>query len=56
MFEFILKDDFLPIYTHQQYSKMFKDTSMVMELSPDKRKSVSGKSTSPFMSPLRMSV
>jgi hypothetical protein len=25
MFEFLLKDEFLPIYAHQSYSKMFKD-------------------------------
>jgi len=40
MFEFMLKDEFLPIYTHPQYTKIFKDTSILMELSPDKRKSV----------------
>jgi hypothetical protein len=40
MFEFLIKDEFLPIYTHQAYSKIFKDTSITMELSPDKRKSV----------------
>lgn len=40
MFEFLIKDEFLPIYTHHQYTKCFKDTSITMELSPDKRKSV----------------
>ena len=39
MFEFLLKDEFLPIYVHQSYSKMFKDTSVMVELSPDRRKS-----------------
>lgn len=48
MFEFNLKEDFLPIYTHSQYSKMFKDTSMVMEMSPDRRKS-----TAKGQSPMR---
>jgi hypothetical protein len=39
MFEFLLKDEFLPIYAHQSYSKMFKDQSVMVELSPDRRKS-----------------
>ena len=44
MFEFLIKDEFLPIYTHNQYAKIFKDTSISMELSPDKRRSVGKKS------------
>ena len=36
MFELFLQDEFLPIYSHQQYSKMFKDSSLAMELSPRK--------------------
>jgi hypothetical protein len=52
MFEFIIKDEFLPIYTHQQYNKIFKDTSISMELSPGKR-SVGKKSQ---MSPFRDSM
>lgn len=47
MFEFNLKEEFLPIYTHSQYSKMFKDTSMVMEMSPDRRRS-NAKGSSPL--------
>jgi uncharacterized protein YqkB len=35
MFEIALKDEFLPIYTHQMYSKMFKDTSMTIDYSPN---------------------
>ena len=42
LFELILKDDFLPIYTHQSYSKVFKDTSIVMQASPEKRRSSVG--------------
>ncbi|CDW72924.1 UNKNOWN [Stylonychia lemnae] len=42
LFELILKDEFLPIYTHQAYTKVFKDTSVVMEVSPDKRRSSVG--------------
>ena len=37
IFEFQLKDEFLPIYTHQYYTKIFKETSISMELSPRKR-------------------
>lgn len=47
MFEFDLKDEFLPIYLHGQYLKMFKDTSMTMELSPNPNKSFS-KGASPI--------
>ena len=39
LFEFVLKDDFLPIYLHSQYSKIFCDSSKVMEISPDRRRS-----------------
>jgi hypothetical protein len=39
MFEILLKDDFLPVFTHLQYTKMFKESSMVMESSPNKRNS-----------------
>ena len=42
MFEFLLKDEFLPIYTHQSYTKIFKDTSIVMEMSPGKKNSGKG--------------
>lgn len=38
MFEFVLKDEFLPIYTHQSYARIFKESSMVMEMSPGKSK------------------
>ena len=38
MFELFLKDEFLPIYTHGSYTRMFKDTSMAMDLSPTKKK------------------
>ena len=37
MLEFLLKDEFLPIYTHQQYSKKFKDTSVAVSMSPDRK-------------------
>jgi hypothetical protein len=40
MIEFFIKDNFLPIYTHQQYSKAFKDQSLMMEKSPGKRSSM----------------
>lgn len=50
MFEFLMKDEFLPIYTHNSYTKIFKDTSITMELSPNKRRSVGKNST---MSPFR---
>jgi len=33
-----LKDEFLPLYTHQAYSKVYKETSMTMEMSPDKKR------------------
>lgn len=42
MFELFLKDEFLPIYTHIQYARMFKDTSIAMEISP--KRSVNKKS------------
>ena len=51
LFEFQIKDEFLPIYTHQSYSKMFKDTSVACEFSP--RKSINKKSV---MSPARTSI
>lgn len=51
MFEFLLKDEFLPIYTHHSYTKIFKDTSISMELSPDKRRSTISKRSQ--MSPFR---
>jgi hypothetical protein len=41
MFEFLLKDDFLPIYTHHNYLRMFKDSSIAMDISPDRRRSTS---------------
>jgi hypothetical protein len=50
MFEFALKDDFLPIYTHAQYFKIFKDTSMAMEMSPNRRSTAGKQST---LSPAR---
>ncbi len=31
--EILLKDEFLPIYTHDQYSKVFRDSSMAMDVS-----------------------
>jgi hypothetical protein len=37
LLEFELKDEFLPIYTHAHYTKMFKETSITMELSPNKK-------------------
>lgn len=39
MFEFFIKDEFLPILTHMEYTKAFKDQSVVMEKSPAKRSS-----------------
>lgn len=54
MFEFIIKDEFLPIYTHMQYTKIFKESSISMELSPDKRRSGIGKNSK--MSPFRDSM
>ena len=49
MFEFFVKDDFLPIYTHAEYSKAFKDQSVIMEKSPNKRNTMhdSSKLSSP---------
>jgi len=41
MFEFILKDDFLPIYTNHNYLRMFKDSSIAMDISPDRKRSTS---------------
>ena len=41
LLEVQLKDDFLPIYLHQSYSKVFRDTSVVMGMSPDKRRTSS---------------
>ena len=54
MFEFILKDDFLPIYTHHNYLRIFKDTSIAMDMSPDRRRSTSNmmSSSSPRKSTL----
>jgi hypothetical protein len=45
-FEIDLKDEFLPIYTHLQYVRMFKETSMTIDVSPDKRRSMNKKSVS----------
>lgn len=42
LLEIILKDEFLPIYTHQQYTKMFNDASVAFEvsqMSPNKKRS-----------------
>jgi hypothetical protein len=46
MFEFHLKDEFLPIYTNTSYARMFKDTSVAYDYSPKKsvRKNISGMS------------
>jgi len=65
MFEFFVKDEFLPIFTHIEYTKAFKDQSVVMEKSPAKRSSMADMSkmsspgrgsnvsrTSQFLSPL----
>lgn len=38
MFEFNLKDEFLPIYTNISYARMFKDTSIAYDYSPRKSK------------------
>ena len=58
LIEVQLKDDFLPIYLHQSYSKVFRDTSVVMEMSPDKRRASSikkGGSSAAQGSPMRNS-
>lgn len=49
--EIILKDEFLPIYTHMQYSKVFKDSSIAYELSPDKKRASTSKKSG--VSPMR---
>jgi len=41
LFEVYLKDEFLPIYTHSSYTQMFKENSLAMERTPDRRKSAS---------------
>lgn len=34
--EFVLKDDFLPIYTNDQYAKVFKEQSIAMDVTSRK--------------------
>eukprot|EP00347_Sterkiella_histriomuscorum_P024380 403331322 len=53
MFEFVLKDDFLPLYTNEQYLKVINNTSLAMEMSPNKRNSDVSKMNS---SPGRLSI
>ncbi|TNV79252.1 hypothetical protein FGO68_gene6991 [Halteria grandinella] len=36
LFEFKLKDEFLPIYTHSLYNKVLTDNSVMVELSPER--------------------
>ena len=52
LFELHLKDEFLPIYTNPGYTKIFKDTSVAFDVSPDKRRSIARKNGA---SPMRMS-
>jgi hypothetical protein len=55
LFEFLIKDDFLPIYTHQNYSKMFKDSQISMEMSPKKQSKMGKSSIMSSGSPMRES-
>eukprot|EP00347_Sterkiella_histriomuscorum_P017562 403348860 len=55
LIEVQLKDDFLPIYLHQGYSRTFRDSSMVMEMSPDKRRGSTMKKLGLGQSPARSS-
>lgn len=52
IFEFNLRDEFLPIYTNLSYLRMFKDTSVAYDFSPRKysKKSPSGMSQSRMQS------
>lgn len=36
MFEIKIKDEFLPIYTHNLYNKIFKENSAVVQVSPER--------------------
>ncbi len=36
IFELHIRDEFLPIYTHSLYTKLFKENSIAVEISPDK--------------------
>ena len=35
MFEFQIKDEFLPIYTHGLYAKVFNENAVMVQLSPE---------------------
>jgi len=55
MFEIFLKDEFLPIYTHQTYLKAFKDQSTSQHLDKTPDRSPSHKSSPPRNSASRQS-